>query len=86
MGTSIVSGSATAVVVRTGGSTEYGKIAQRLAEKAPETEFEIGIKKFGFLIMQVTIVLVLFVFIINAILHPNAEAYCRHCFSLLHSR
>jgi P-type Mg2+ transporter len=73
MGTSIVSGSATAVVVRTGGSTEYGKIAQRLVEKAPETEFEIGIKKFGFLIMQVTIVLVLFVFMINALLHPNAD-------------
>ena len=73
MGTSIVSGTATAVVVRTGGSTEYGKIAQRLVEKAPETEFEIGIKKFGFLIMQVTFLLVLFVFMINALLHPNAE-------------
>jgi Mg2+-importing ATPase len=55
MGTSVVSGSATAVVVKTGGSTEYGKIAQRLVEKAPETEFEVGIKKFGFLIMQVTL-------------------------------
>jgi len=73
MGTSIVSGTATAVVVRTGGSTEYGKIAQRLVQKAPETEFEVGIKKFGFLIMQVTILLVLFVFMINALLHPNAE-------------
>jgi Mg2+-importing ATPase len=73
MGTSIVSGTATAVVVRTGGSTEYGKIAQRLVEKAPETEFEIGIKKFGFLIMQVTLLLVLFVFMINALLHPDAE-------------
>ena len=57
MGTSIVSGTATAVVVRTGGSTEYGKIAEKLVEKAPETEFEKGIKNFGFLIMQVTIVL-----------------------------
>ena len=73
MGTSIVSGTATAVVVRTGGLTEYGKIAQRLVEKAPETEFEIGIKKFGFLIMQVTLLLVMFVFMINALLHPNAE-------------
>lgn len=73
MGTSIVSGTATAVIVRTGGSTEYGKIAQRLVEKAPETEFEIGIKKFGFLIMQVTILLVLFVFMVNALLHPDAE-------------
>jgi P-type Mg2+ transporter len=73
MGTSVVSGTATAVVVRTGGLTEYGKIAQKLVEKAPETEFEVGIKKFGFLIMQVTFFLVLFVFMINALLHPNAE-------------
>ena len=73
MGTSIVSGSATAVVVKTGGSTEYGKIAQRLVEKAPETEFEIGIKRFGFLIMQVTFLLVLFVFMVNALFHPDAQ-------------
>ena len=73
MGTSIVSGTATAVVVRTGGLTEYGKIAQKLVEKAPETEFEKGIKNFGFLIMQVTIVLVLFVFLINALLHLDTN-------------
>ena len=72
MGTSIVSGTALAVVVKTGSLTEYGKIALRLAQKAPETEFEVGIKKFGFLIMQVTFLLVMFVFMINALLHPNA--------------
>ncbi|MCW4043912.1 MAG: magnesium-translocating P-type ATPase [Candidatus Bathyarchaeota archaeon] len=68
MGTSIVSGTATAVVVRTGGSTEYGKIAKRLVERPPETEFERGVKGFGFLIMQVTFLLVLFVFFVNALL------------------
>ena len=73
MGTSIVSGTATAVVVRTGSSTEYGKIAQKLVEKAPETEFERGTRKFGFLIMQVTFLLVMFVFMVNALLHPNAQ-------------
>jgi len=67
MGTSVVSGTATAVVVRTGGSTEYGKIARRLVEKVPETEFEKGIRSFGFLIMQVTFVLVVFVFLVNAL-------------------
>ena len=67
MGTSIVSGTATAAVVKTGGSTEYGKIAKRLVEKEPETEFEKGIKSFGFLIMQVTFLLVIFVFFINAL-------------------
>jgi Mg2+-importing ATPase len=73
MGTSVVSGTATAVVVKTGGLTEYGKIAQRLIEKAPETEFEVGIKRFGFLIMQVTLLLVLFVFMIQALLHPDVN-------------
>jgi Mg2+-importing ATPase len=73
MGTSIVSGTASAVVVRTGGYTEYGKIAAKLVEKAPETEFERGTKQFGFLIMQVTFLLVMFVFLINALLHPDAN-------------
>jgi Mg2+-importing ATPase len=73
MGTSIVSGTAMALVVRTGGYTEYGKIAAKLVEKAPETEFERGTKQFGFLIMQVTFLLVMFVFLINALLHPNAN-------------
>ncbi len=73
MGTSIVSGTAMAVVVRTGGLTEYGKIAQKLVGKTSETEFERGIKKFGFLIMQVTFLLVLFVFMINALLHPDTN-------------
>ncbi|MEM2118120.1 MAG: magnesium-translocating P-type ATPase [Candidatus Bathyarchaeia archaeon] len=67
MGTSVVSGTATTVVLKTGAHTEYGKIAKRLVEKEPETEFERGIKGFGFLIMQVTFLLVLFVFFINAL-------------------
>ena len=67
MGTSVVSGTATAVVLKTGSFTEYGKIAKRLVEKRPETEFERGIKGFGFLILQVTFLLVMFVFFINAL-------------------
>src|SRR5208283_1588600 len=69
MGTSVVSGIATAVVVRTGGSTEYGKIAKKLVAKPPETEFERGVKGFSYLIMQVTFVLVIFVFIVLALFH-----------------
>src|SRR3990170_673078 len=67
MGTSIVSGTANAVVIKTGSLTEYGKIAKRLVEKPPETEFEKGIRSFGFLIMQVTFLLVIFVFFVNAL-------------------
>ena len=67
LGTSIVSGTAQAVVVKTGGLTEYGKIAKRLVAKPPETEFERGVKGFSYLIMQVTFILIIFVFIVLAL-------------------
>jgi Mg2+-importing ATPase len=70
LGTSIVSGTANAVVVKTGGSTEYGKIAKKLVTRAPETEFERGLRRFGFLIMEVALVLVIAIFFINVFLKP----------------
>jgi len=66
LGTSVVSGTATAVAVKTGGSTEYGKIAKELVGRPPETEFERGLRRFGFLIMQVALILVIVVFFVNA--------------------
>jgi Mg2+-importing ATPase len=66
-GTSVVSGTATAVVARTGNFTEYGKIAKKLIARQPETEFERGLTRFGFLIMEVTFLLVIFVFFVNAL-------------------
>ena len=67
MGTSVVSGSATALVVKTGSATEYGEIVKRAVEMRPETEFERGMKKFGYLITQVILVLALFAFLANAL-------------------
>ena len=64
MGTSVTNGTATAVIVKTGSSTQYGQIAGKIAEKKPETEFEGGLRRFGVLIMQVTFVLVILVFFI----------------------
>jgi len=66
MGTSVTNGTATAVITRTGSATQYGEIAKKNAEKKPETEFERGLRRFGFLIMQVTFGLVIAVFFINA--------------------
>ncbi|HSN08992.1 MAG TPA: magnesium-translocating P-type ATPase [Hanamia sp.] len=68
MGSSVLSGTGKAIVVRTGAGTEFGKIAQKLAAPGIENEFSKGIKDFGYLIMKVTIVLVLFIFLINALL------------------
>jgi Mg2+-importing ATPase len=67
LGTSVVSGTATAIVVKTGNFTEYGRIAKKLVAREPETDYERGLRRFGFLIMQVTFILVLFVFFINAL-------------------
>jgi len=66
-GTSVVSGLGEAVIVRTGARTEFGQVAARLAGRAPQTEFERGTRQFGILILQVVMVLVLFVFLVNAL-------------------
>ncbi|MFI5386196.1 MAG: HAD-IC family P-type ATPase, partial [Fimbriimonadales bacterium] len=63
LGTSVVSGTATALAEKTGPDTRFGDIARRLRIKAPETEFEAGIHRFGLLIMKVVLFLVLFAFI-----------------------
>jgi Mg2+-importing ATPase len=65
MGTHVVSGSARAVVIRTGKETEFGKVSERLKLRPPETEFEHGVKHFGYLLMEITLVLVIAVFAIN---------------------
>ncbi len=61
LGTSAVSGAATAVVFATGRNTAFGDIAARLTKRPPETEFERGTRKFGMLIMQTVFVLVMFI-------------------------
>ena len=65
MGTHIISGSSRAVVVNTGTGTEFGKIADHLRFRPPETEFEHGIRHFGYFLMIVTIVLVMAILAIN---------------------
>jgi Mg2+-importing ATPase len=68
MGTHVVSGSATALVVRTGKNTEFGKVSERLKLRPQETEFERGIRQFGYFLMEVTLVLVVAIFAINVYL------------------
>ena len=71
LGTSIVSGTGTAIVTATGGKTVFGDIAKRLTDKVPETDFERGTRKFGYLIMRVVFFLVIFVLIVNMLLHRD---------------
>jgi len=76
MGTHIVSGTAKAVVILTGKGTEFGKVSERLKLKAPETDFEHGIRRFGYFLGEVTLVLVVIIFGINVFLHrPVLESF-----------
>ena len=76
MGTSVISGSARSLVVRTGGRTEMGNIAGSLLREAPPTAFELGTRRFGMLIMRLTLLLVLFVLLLNVVTHkPWPEAF-----------
>ncbi len=65
LGTAVQSGIARAVVVRTGAKTAFGAIAQRLAERSPETEFDRGIRQFALMITRVILFLVTFAFFVN---------------------
>jgi Mg2+-importing ATPase len=69
MGTNVRSGTAKILVVETGKRTAFGKIAQSLVLRPPETDFERGIRRFGYLLSQVMFVLVIFVFAINVAFH-----------------
>jgi Mg2+-importing ATPase len=69
MGTHVVSGEAEAVIVNTGGSSEFGKISRHLEARQEETEFERGVKHFGYLLIEATFSLVVAIFAINVALH-----------------
>lgn len=69
LGTSVISGSARILMCRTGQDTALGEIADTLLLKAPPTAFEQGTHRFGVFIMRMTILLVLFVLLVNAFFH-----------------
>ncbi|WAM22907.1 magnesium-translocating P-type ATPase [Myxococcus sp. NMCA1] len=72
LGTSVVSGTGTALVFAAGRRTAYGDIVERLAARPEETEFERGTKRFGMLILQTVLFLVLFILVVNVSLGRNA--------------
>jgi P-type Mg2+ transporter len=72
LGTSVVSGTATARVVATGASTQFGDVVTRLQARAPETEFERGLRQFGLLITRTVLVLVLVILAASLAMHRPA--------------
>ena len=71
LGTSVVSGTATAIITTTGRRTAFGDIADRLAARPEETAFDRGLRQFGNLIMRAVVFLVLFLLVVSVVLHRD---------------
>jgi Mg2+-importing ATPase len=68
MGTHVVSGMATVLVVATGTATRFAGISARLARRPPPTGFERGMTAFGYLLVRAMAVLVIAIFFVNLLL------------------
>jgi Mg2+-importing ATPase len=76
MGTSVISGSGAMIVSSTGKTTRLGQLAGSLARRHPPTAFEQGVQSFGMLILRITIIMVLFVLLVNTLFHrPILESF-----------
>ena len=68
MGTIVSAGEGTGVVYATGRSAEFGRIAAGLGERQPETDFQVGLRKFSYLLLQVAIALTVLILVSNLLL------------------
>jgi Mg2+-importing ATPase len=74
-GTSVRSGTATVLVVKTGRATAFGEVAASLKTRPPEPEFARGVRQFGYLLVRIMIVMVFFVLAVNQMLgRPAIES------------
>ena len=75
MGTNVISGSATAVVIKTGDSTYFGNIAHNIDNAKPKTAFQKDIEGISKLLVKFMIILIPIVFILNAWKHSIVTAF-----------
>ena len=76
MGSSVVSGTGLGVVVKTGLATQFGELSRRLAGIVVETGFDKGIRRFTWLMIRLMLVLVVVIFLINALSkHDLVQAF-----------
>ena len=65
MGTNVVSGTATAVVVATGAKTYFGSLAKAIVGSRAETSFDRGVNSVSWLLIRFMLVMVPIVLLIN---------------------
>ena len=71
MGSSVVSGTALGIVVRTGLKTQFGEISRRLASINVQSSFEKGVNRLTWLMIRTMLVLIVAIFCINAFLKDS---------------
>jgi P-type Mg2+ transporter len=71
MGTVVSAGEASAVVYATGANAEFGRIAAGLGERQPETDFQIGLRRFSYLLLRVALTLTVVIIAINLLLRRS---------------
>ena len=67
LGTNVVSGTATAVVVATGPHTYFGSLARSIVGKRAETSFDRGVKSVSWVLIRFMLIMVPIVFLINVV-------------------
>lgn len=74
-GTHVICGTAKALVLTIGKQTEFGKISEKISERAPQSAFQQNMNQFGLLLMKLTITFIIGIFILNLILkHPLLDS------------
>lgn len=68
MGTIVSAGEGIGVVYATGRNAEFGRIAAGLGERQPETDFQIGLRRFSYLLLQVAVALTVLILASNLLL------------------
>jgi Mg2+-importing ATPase len=68
MGTIVSAGDGIGVVYATGVHAEFGRIAAGLGERHPETDFQLGLRRFSYLLLWVALTLTAFILVINLLL------------------
>jgi len=71
MGSSVVSGTALGVILKTGIATQFGELSRKLVTMRIQTGFDKGIHKFTWLMIRIMVMLVLAIFAINALRQRN---------------
>lgn len=71
MGSHVMTGNCRAIVVHTGKNTEFAKISSIVQSRRKETNFEQGVRKFGYFLAEITLILVIANFGINVYLQRS---------------